>query len=104
LVTAPLEDLLMRYSLYDYQRVAVADAEAFLKSAPRGGRRLYCSPTGSGKGIIEVELLRRLGSSCLLVTPRIEIIHGLLDKLGHDLTDRSATPWPTACWRGGRGR
>jgi superfamily II DNA or RNA helicase len=75
----------MRFKLHDYQEVAVADAEAFLRNAAPGDRRPYAGPTGSGKGVIEAELLRRFGRDCLIITPRVEIIRGLLDKLGHEV-------------------
>ena len=76
----------MRFTLHDYQEIAVADAEAFLRTGAPGQRRLYASPTGSGKGMIETTLLRRLGPDCLVITPRVEIIHGLLYKLYFPLT------------------
>ncbi len=75
----------MRFTLHDYQEVGLADAEAFLRQAGPEQRRLYAAPTGSGKGVIEAALLRRLGPGCLLITPRVEIIRGLLDKLGHSV-------------------
>src|SRR5262249_48573398 len=71
---------------HDYQEITVEDAANFLQNSRAGERKLYASPTGSGKGVIEAALLRRLRTDTLLVTPRVEIIHNILDKLGHEVT------------------
>jgi hypothetical protein len=67
------------FDLYDYQEAGRADAEAFLLTAQRGDKRLYSAPTGSGKSILILALLR---PGRLVVTPFIEIVAGFLEKLG----------------------
>jgi hypothetical protein len=49
---------------------------------------LFSSPTGTGKSICELRLLQEL-EYWLLVTPRIEIIAGMLEKMGYDIEDKS---------------
>lgn len=70
--------------LRDYQQRAVDDAEAFLSTATRGDRRLYSAPTGTGKSVIELALLKE---GRYLVTPSLEIITGMLRKLGREAPD-----------------
>ena len=66
----------------DYQRLAIDDAAAFLLGSSAGSRRLYASPTGTGKSIMELETLAKVPGSWL-VTPRVEIMADLLVKLGY---------------------
>jgi hypothetical protein len=73
----------MRFELRDYQRLAVDHAVAFLSSASPGDRQLYAAPTGSGKSVIELAIQSRLDNAWI-VTPRLEIVAGLLDKAGID--------------------
>jgi superfamily II DNA or RNA helicase len=88
----------MRY----YQYCAVQDVLDFIRTG--GERRCYAAPTGSGKSLIELAVLAAL-LQALLVTPRLEIIAGMLDKQGvaaaslseqklvdAGLTSRSTTP------------
>lgn len=67
-------------ALRDYQEAAKADALAFFKGAKRGDRRLYSSPTGTGKSVIELAVAQAVDA--WIVTPKIEIIKGMLEKLG----------------------
>lgn len=69
------------FALRDYQKLAVDDAVSFLRSAAPGARRLYAAPTGSGKSVIELHLQNCVAGSWI-VTPAVEVIQGLLDKLG----------------------
>lgn len=71
--------------LRDYQQRAVDDAEAFLSTAARGDRRLYSAPTGTGKSVIELALLKE---GRYLVTPSLEIIAGMLRKMGRDAPEQ----------------
>lgn len=73
----------MKFELRAYQNVAVDHALEGLLTAHRGFKRCYSAPTGSGKSVIELalkEALERNGRSCWIVTPRDEIIDGLMDK------------------------
>lgn len=49
---------------------------------------MFSSPTGTGKSVIEIMLLQEIENS-ILVTPRIEIIAGILDKAGFYVDDLS---------------
>lgn len=53
-----------------------------------GTWNLYSSPTGTGKSIMQLLLLSQKPGG-ILVTPRLEIINGMLDKCGYDTTDWS---------------
>ncbi len=64
---------------YQYQSVAIEDAAAFLRSAKPGERRLYASPTGTGKSYVELAVQRRVAGSWI-VTPREEIGFDMLRK------------------------
>lgn len=64
-------------------QLAAADfGTNFLASAGRGHRQVIASPTGSGKTWVELEILRRVGGDCWLLTPRIEIARGVAEKAG----------------------
>lgn len=50
-----------------------------------GGRTLFVSPTGTGKGTIELALLKQLradGHDAIILTPSIEILRGFLERCG----------------------
>ena len=85
----------MRFKPYPIQANAIEHAIAFLDSAKPGDRQLYAAPTGVGKSVVEL-LVQERYNDCWIVTPRDEIIHGMLDKLEqpdadpHDL--RICTP------------
>ena len=80
----------MRYQLRDYQQVAVDFVVDFLRAAGPGEKRLLAAPTGSGKSLIIAAVQGRLGPDTVVVTPRVEIIYGFLDKMGHDLAGLGA--------------
>jgi hypothetical protein len=67
--------------LRDYQQIAVDDAVEWFATAGYGAKKLYTAPTGTGKSYIQLELLRRF-PDLYLVTPSVEIIAGLLQKMG----------------------
>jgi hypothetical protein len=73
----------MRFVPRDYQQIAIQHAVEFLRSAEPGNRRLYAAPTGSGKSVIELCVQAAL-IGAWIVTPVVEIIAGLLDKLDVD--------------------
>lgn len=69
--------------LYDYQDAAVNHGLRWVAEAKAGDRLLFASPTGTGKSYMELALLAKL-HGWYLVSPKIEIITGLLNKLGVD--------------------
>ena len=69
----------MLLELRDYQQDAVQRAEDFFRSASRGDRLLFSAPTGTGKSVVELALLT---GDRYIVTPRLEIVAGMLEKLG----------------------
>lgn len=72
--------------LRDYQTLAIDDCVKCFRTSTSGYRRLYASPTGTGKSLIELGIQSQL-PNCWLITPRVEIIVGILDKCG--LTTRT---------------
>lgn len=73
----------MRFSLRDYQQDGVDDAVAQITDGVRA--TCYAAPTGSGKSVVELAAqaaLRDAGRDAWIVTPRVEIVAGMLDKLG----------------------
>jgi hypothetical protein len=71
----------VKYIPYPYQNIAVAHAVEFLQNATPGQRQLYAAPTGSGKSVVELLVQRALGPTCYIISPREEIIYGMLEKL-----------------------
>lgn len=67
--------------LRDYQDNAVSTAQQLIELQPENPH-LFSSPTGTGKSLIELKLLQDIPNS-ILITPRLEIIAGMMDKLGH---------------------
>src|SRR5688572_2137434 len=85
----------MKYTPHPFQQVGIDHALQFLNSAKPGDRVSYASPTGTGKSV--VELFVQLGGpeGTWIVTPREEIVVGMMDKLGGDadpLAHRITTP------------
>lgn len=78
----------LNYTLYDFQTAFIEDALTFLRGASSGERRLYASPTGTGKSVMELAVQSQL-EGCWILTPRLEIIAGMLQKLGYDTTNCS---------------
>lgn len=78
----------------DYQHKFVNDAIDLVTTDPDTWH-LFRSPTGTGKSVAELLLLSCLPDS-ILITPRIEIIAGMMEKLGHyveDLNDAALVEW-----------
>lgn len=75
-------------TLRPYQAAFFADAMQTL-DAGEPGSWLYASPTGTGKSIMELTLLGFL-PDFMLVTPRLEIVAGMLEKGGIDCKHWSA--------------
>lgn len=77
-------------ALRDYQEQAVAEAVA---AVDRGTRATcFAAPTGTGKSVAILatqRALRARGRDVWVVTPRVEIVRGMLDKLGHDTSGSS---------------
>lgn len=88
----------MRFTLRDYQTLAVDDIVEFFATAKPTHKRLYAAPTGSGKSVVEIAAQERLGDGAWILTPRLEIIAGLLDKLGVDVEPLSEDATIQAAW------
>lgn len=78
--------------LRDYQHAALLDALQWVAATEPPARRLYCAPTGTGKGSLLLALRSALaagGASSLILSPSLEVLRGLLDRSGLDapLTD-----------------
>lgn len=73
-------------SRYDFQDAAVADATEFLRQAKPGERRLYQSPTGTGKSFMERRVQAGIPDS-IIVTPRVEIGFDMCEKIGAPRTE-----------------
>lgn len=74
----------------DYQRMFLDQAHYQLSANPNQWH-LFSAPTNTGKSLCELMFLQANPGS-ILITPRLEIIAGMLDKLGHyveDLSDKS---------------
>lgn len=79
----------MRHQLRPFQCAATEDAVEFLVGAQRRERRLYSAPTGVGKSVIELAVHGALPGTAI-VTPRDEIVEGMLEKLGMSGADPDA--------------
>lgn len=78
-------------------QLAAADVvERFFRTAGSGGRMVLAAPTGSGKSLVELEVQKRMGGRCWIVTPRIEIARGLLEKL--DASAQTQAELVQLCW------
>jgi superfamily II DNA or RNA helicase len=91
----------MRYELRDYQQKTAADAASWLTSASPGQRKLYASPTGTGKSIMELAVQASVSDSesdTWIVTPRIEIVAGMLEKAGHSVAELSEQKLVDLAW------
>lgn len=67
-------------SLRDYQQEVVSHALRYRDGAA-GSRWLYSLPTGSGKGSIELSLLREW-EDAWLVSPSLEVLRGFIERCG----------------------
>lgn len=79
--------------LRPFQNVGINHAISWLKQANRGDKRCYAAPTGSGKSVVEIGV-RDAFPDLWIVTPRDEIVDGILDKLGATdaMANRITTP------------
>lgn len=85
--SAPCSASLERFSqnLRPYQESTVNHAFEFAQAPDVLKRRLYASPAGSGKGSIQLALLRRLreaGANAWILTPSLEVLRGFLERCG----------------------
>lgn len=84
-------------SMRDYQLDVIEDAEDFVVDAITPNladygqaqtlRRLYASPTGTGKGSMQLMLLKQLraqGYNAWLLSPALEVLRGCLERCGAD--------------------
>ncbi len=81
---------ILGFTPHDYQEAMRLDVQTWIASEadphnPKENRRLYASPTGTGKSIMEWLLLSNYPDA-VLVTPRLGIITGMLEKIGIDST------------------
>jgi hypothetical protein len=82
---------MLPFTLRPDQDICEAHAYNFLLNANRGDKVMYAAPTGWGKSYVHLSLLHKLDNA-LCITPRIEIIDGMLDKMGVGYDDRLWTP------------
>jgi hypothetical protein len=83
------------FTLHDFQRNGTVLVRDFLKNARPDSRLAVASPTGTGKSIVELEC-QRPGE--WLLTPRVEIIAGMLAKLGKNLIGFGEDAVVRAAW------
>lgn len=91
----------MKFQLRPFQTAVVEDAVDFVIGARPGQKRLYASPTGTGKSVIELAIQERLHAlqvKTWIVTPRVEIVAGLLDKQGTDAGSLSERALVDLAW------
>lgn len=63
------------------QAAAVADAVAWYGTAKPGSKRVYTSPTGTGKSVVQLSLKEAVPGS-VIVTPKNEIADDMATKIG----------------------
>jgi superfamily II DNA or RNA helicase len=73
----------MQYQPRDYQIIGVNYARDWVSSAGPGDKLLLAAPTGTGKSVVEILIQQSLIETHQpwIITPSIEIIRGLLEKL-----------------------
>lgn len=72
----------MKFPPRPFQVVAADHAEGFLRGAEQSAKQLYAAPTGVGKSVIERLVQERMGPECWIVSPKEEILSGILEKAG----------------------
>lgn len=75
-----------RQKLRDYQQDVIDDALTQYALDPHG-RTLYASPTATGKGTVELGLLKTLrerNCEAWILTPSLEVLRGFLERCGAD--------------------
>jgi superfamily II DNA or RNA helicase len=85
-----IPEISLRHPLRDYQERARAYSVEFVERAEPGDKLLLAAPTGTGKSLIIAALFQSLSHGVAVITPRVEIIIGLLRALGQDLAGLSA--------------
>jgi hypothetical protein len=83
----------VKWNPYPFQEVGIHHAYQALLEASTGFKQLYSAPTGSGKSVIELLLKARLeeaGLNTWIITPREEIVEGMLQKLEQEGADAEA--------------
>jgi superfamily II DNA or RNA helicase len=93
----------MPQRLRPYQTRGVVDAVEFVAHAREGSTapklRCYTAPTGTGKGTLQLALLKALraeGLDAWILTPSLEIVRGFLERLEVDTSGSSAKLAKTA--------
>ena len=81
---------------YSYQPAAVEHAVRQLTAGVK--RTLYAAPTGSGKSVIELAVQSAVAGSWI-VTPRIEIVAGMLAKSGLQTSGLSEAALVDTAWQ-----
>lgn len=71
----------MKFTPYPFQEVGIEHAAEFLASAAPGDKLCLAAPTGTGKSVMELLLQAKFPESWI-VSPREEIIAGMLEKKG----------------------
>jgi hypothetical protein len=79
----------MRYALRDYQDAGVRYAIDFMRQAGFNQRLLLAAPTGSGKSVMELAIQAPFDNAWI-ITPKVEIVEGLITKLGHQAPSSEA--------------
>lgn len=85
----------MKFPPRPFQVVAADHAERFLRSAAPSQKQLYAAPTGVGKSVVERLVQERMGPTCWIVSPKEEIIAGIMDKAelsGDPMNHNISTP------------
>lgn len=83
----------MKFPPRPFQVAAADHGEASLRN--RIPKQLYAAPTGVGKSVVERLVQERLGSTCWIVSPREEILVGIMDKaqlVGEPFDHSMSTP------------
>lgn len=70
------------FKLRFYQQATIDHAVAWAQKANPGDTQLYAGPTGCGKSVVEWEIKCALGQHWYIITPRLEIARGFLEKVG----------------------
>jgi len=81
----------------DFQREAVDSIKENIRTNPDQWH-LYSSPTGTGKSIIQLTALDEIEDS-ILITPRLEIIAGMMEKVGERVDGLNDTELVNLSWK-----
>lgn len=85
----------MKFPPRPFQICGANHGEKFLRGADAGQKQLYAAPTGVGKSVVERLVQERMGPECWIVSPREEILAGIMDKAeltGDPMAHSMATP------------